>query len=301
MYGFVMKHVRKGRKMPEHSETPNRWFTLPREIRDQIYREVLCNRYLIHWPSRWKRGKAVHNDYRPLFWFRGRHVHWMGMFWSGHLWMRKRPLFWADIALLLTSKAICQEATEIMYEGSLFCVYVGQRSERFYRITPLPSPQMSSRIQHLEVGTCVCDTLDFTATETWFENFNATDIKRNTCRISFPCYYCLVWCDSHAPFFRACQSLVGFETVEVALELLYIDAGEEEELLEIYRSMREDFQAALEPHLGPSRSLDFENVFALEFHPRKHLEDVQAALSKAGAQALVLKEDIGSGGAGTAS
>lgn len=188
-----------------------------------------------------------------------------------------------------------------MYEGSLFCVYVGQRSERFYRMTPLPSPQMLSRIQHLEVGTCVCDTLDFTAIETWFKNFNTTNIKRNTCHISFPCYYCLVWCNSHAPFFQAYQSLVGFETVDVTLELLCIDADEEEELLEIYRSMREDFQAALEPHLGPSRSLDFENVFALEFHPRKHLEDVQAALSKAGAQALVLKEDIGSGGAGTAS
>ena len=299
MYGFVMKHVKKSRRMPEHSETPNRLFTLPREIRDQIYREILCKRYLIHWPTRWKRGKAVHNDPRPLFWFRGTHIHWMGMFRSGHIWMKKRPLFWADIALLLTSKAICQEAMEIMYEGSLFCVYVGQRSEPLNRMTPLPSPQILSRIQNLEIGTCVCDTLDYTASQTWCENFRGTDIKRNTCRISFPCYYCLVWCESHAPLFRACQSLVGFKTVIVTLELLCIDADQEEELLEIYSSMREDFQAALEPHLGPSQLFDFGNVFALVFHPRKHLEDVQAALPKSGAQALVLEEDVGSGGAGT--
>ena len=209
--------------------------------------------------------------------------------------MKKRPLFWANISILLTSKAIYQEAREIMYKESLFCVYVGQRSERLYRITPLPSQHVLSAIQNIEMGTCVCDTEDYRASETWFKKFNGRDTKRNSCRISFPCYYCLVWCSDHTPFFRACQSLVGFKTVTVTLEITCADADENEELLEIYNSMREDFQAALEPHLGPSRSYNVENVFALEFHPRKHLEDTQAAVPDLEHQVPVLKEDGGSG------
>ncbi|CAD6564451.1 MAG: hypothetical protein ASARMPREDX12_002887 [Alectoria sarmentosa] len=293
MYRFLISHVKKNQKMSKPSETQNRWFSLPREIRDEIYREVLCKRYLIHWPARWKRGKAMGNEDRPLLWSRGQVVLvWTGLFWSGHVWMKKRPLFWADIALLLTSKAISQEAIDIMYKGSLFCVYVGQRPCYRNRMTPLPSQSLLDRMQNIEMGTCVCDTLDYTASETWFKHFNGGHTKRNTCRISFPCYYCLCWCSDHAPFFRACQSLVGFKTVTVTLELLCADAGEEEEVLsEVYNSMREDFKAALEPHLGPSRSYDVENVFCLEFHPRKHLEDVQATLPKSGGQALVLEAD----------
>ncbi len=253
MGGLLIRLVKNRQKTPKHSETVNRWFFLPREIRDQIYREILCKRYLISWLARWKRGKAVFNDYRLLFWFRGRPLLWTGLFWSGHVWMKKRPLFWADIALLLTSKAISQEAIEIMYEGSLFCVYVGQRSERLYRMTPLPPQQLLDRIQHVEIQTCVCDTLDFTASESWLKNLNGAHTERNTCRISFPCYYCLHWCEDHEPFFRGCQSLVGFKKLTVTLELFCIDADteEEEELFEIYNSVRDDFKAALEPHLGP--------------------------------------------------
>ena len=292
MCAVLTRHINKSPKTPKFSETRNRWFDLPREIRDQIYREILCKRYLISWLARWKRGKVMGNDYRPLFWFRGRHIVWGGLFWSGHVWMKKRRLFWAHIALLLTSKAISQEAIEVMYQGSLFCVYVGQRSERFYRMTPLPPQQLLDRMQHIEIQTCVCDTLDFTASESWLGNFDGGHTKRNTCRISFPCYYCLHWCENHEPFFRGCQSLIGFKTVTVALELLCADADaeEEEELSEIYNSMRDDFKAALEPLLGPSHSYDVGNVFSLEFHPRKHLEDVQA-----GGQALLFKEDARSG------
>ena len=284
IHRFLSKQVKKGQKTPEHSETPSRWFTLPREIRDEIYHEVLCRTYLIHWPARWRRGKAVFNDNRTLFEFRGGLCSWTGIFWSGHVWMVKRPLFWANIALLLTAKAICQEAMEIMYKGSSFSVYLGQRTIRWYRMTPLPSQHLLSRIQNLEMDTCVCDTQDYTASETWFEKFNGSDIKRNSCRISFPCYCCLVWCTDHTPFFRACRSLVGFKTVTISLELEY--TRPDEELFERYNSMREDFQAALEPHLGPGRSYYIDHCFCLEFHPRKHLEDLQAALPQSGVQAL---------------
>lgn len=288
MYRSLVSQVRKRQKKSKPSESQNLWFTLPREIRDEIYREVLCKNYLIHWPARWKRGKAIFNDDRPLFWFRGRHYSWRGVFWSGYIGMIKKQLFWADIALLLTSKAISQEAMEIMYEGSSFCVYVGQRARRWYPMTPLPPQQVLDRIQNIEMGTCVCNAKDdYTASETWLKSFNGSHTKRNTCRISFPCYYCLVWCDDHSSFFRACQYLVGFKTVTVTLELLCADADSEEELWEIYNSMREDFKAALEPHLGPGRSYNFGIMFCLEFHPRKHLENVQSALPTSGSQALV--------------
>lgn len=289
--GLWTRHVKRSRKTLKDSETPNRWFSLPREIRDEIYREVLCKRYLVRWRARWKRGKAVCNEPRPLFWFRGTHVHWMGMFWSGHGWMKKRPLFWAEIALLLTSKAISQEAMEIMYEESLFRVYVGQRLERYRRLTPIPSPQLLDRMKNIEVQSCVCDILGFTASETWFKDFNSGHINH----ISLTCYHCSH--DDHTPFLQACQSLVGFKTVTIIVEFfcVYDEEEEEEELLTLYDSIRDDFRDALEPHLGSSQSYDTDRAFFLEFHPRKHVEDVQTALTIGGGQALALEEDTESG------
>ena len=83
----------------------------------------------------------------------------------------------------------------------------------------------------------------------------------------------------------------------MALELLCADADEEEELVEVYNSMREDFKAALEPCLGPSHCYDVGHVFSLEFHPRDHLEDVRAAQPTCGGQALLLEEGTESGAA----
>ena len=147
-------------------------------------------------------------------------------------------------------------------------------------------------MQNIEVSTCVCQTLDDTVSERWFTEFNGVRTKRNTCRISFPCYYCLVWCEDHTPFFRASQFLVGFQTVIVTLELLPADVGSEAGLPEIYNAMRDDFKAGLEPHLGPSQSYDIEYEFCLDFclqfHPRKHLEDVQTALRQSEEQAIAL-------------
>lgn len=288
---FLTKHAKKGQKKSEHSETTNLWFTLPREIRDEIYREVLCKRYLIHRPTRWKRGKALCDNDRILFEFRRRLWTCPGILWSGHIWMAKRPTFWAKVALLLTSKAVCQEAIEMMYKESLFCVRVGEISLWPHRMTPLPSRQLLSRIQNLEVNTCVCTTMDYTASGTWFQKFNGSDTRRNSCRISFPCYHCLVCCEDHTHFFKACQSLVGFKTVTITLKQKYKDVDGEEVLFERYNSIREDFQAALEPHLGAGRCYDIGYLFCLEFHPRKHLEDLLAAPPKSGAQVLSLKED----------
>ena len=83
----------------------------------------------------------------------------------------------------------------------------------------------------------------------------------------------------------------------MTLELLPADVGSEEELPEIYNVMRDDFKAALEPHLGPSQSYDIEYEFCLDFclqfHPRKHVEDVQAALLQSEEQAIALVDHTG--------
>ena len=277
MYMSLRNYVMNGQQTPKDAATPNRFFTLPREVRDMIYRETLCSTYMICWPKRWKRGKAVFHDDRLLFWFRHRQIVWRGCFWSGRVWTKKRPLFWADIALLLTSKAISHEGMEIMYNQSLFSLYRGLRSECVYNVTPLPSQQVLERIQNLEMAICVCDILNESATETWL-TFSGSDTKRNTCRIFISCYDCLD--DFRDPIFEACQSLIGFKVVTLTLDLVWMDAGLNHDLLET-------FQVALEPHLGHSRSYEIDSVLALEFHPRKHLEDGQAALPKSKPQLLV--------------
>lgn len=288
---FLAKHAKKGKKKPK----TNLWFTLPRELRDEIYREALCKRYLIHWPKRWKRGKAMCNHDRRLFECRDPFWTWSGIFWSGHAWMVKRPTFWANVALLLTSKAICQEGIEMMYKESSFCVYMGIQSLLPSRMTPLPSQQLLNRIQNLEMNTCVCATSDLTASANWFQKFNGSDTRRNSCRISFPCYSCLIFYSDHEPFLRACRSLLGFKTVTITMKQQRKDVDGEEVYFERYNSEREDFRAALEPHLGPGRSYNIGHHsighhFCLEFRPRKHLEDLQAAPPKSGAQVLRVKE-----------
>lgn len=163
-------------------------------------------------------------------------------------------------------------------------------------MTPLPSQRVLDRIQNIEMGTCVQHTGDFT--ETLCKTLGS-HTKRNTCRISFPCYDCLVFSEYHPSFFRGCQYLVGFKTVTVTLDILWADVEEYEELLEALledcNSTREDFKAALEPHLGPSRAYNVGNVFFLEFHPRKHLENVQSALPMSGGKPLCLEQDAESG------
>ena len=294
MSGFLGRYGRKRQRIRQDSQTENRLFVLPREIRDEIYRQVLCQRYVIHWPARWKQGKAVVNDDRLLSWFRNTPILWRGLFWSGHVGMIKKPLFWNDIALLLTSKAISQEAIDIMYAESLFCVHVGRRSEHIFPMKPLPGKRLLDRMQNIEMEASVCNALDYAISEKWIKSFNGSHIKRNTCRISFPCSYNLRWCHDPTPFFRACQSLVGFKTVIVTLECICAGIDPEEGLHKIYRLMKEDFKAALEPHLGPSHSPDDKHVFSLEFHPRKHLEGVQVALSTSGRPVLVQEDTTGS-------
>lgn len=264
MYKFFKSRVKKRQQTPQDSEIPNRWFTLPREIRDLIYREVLCKSYLIQWPVTWKQGKSVSYDDRPLFWFRGRQCYWRSYSWSGHIWMKRRPVFWADVALLLSSKAISLEAIEIMYEGSLFCVNLMKRPERWYPMTPPPSQQVLACVRNLEIGVCLCEIDDveafnFMACDTWLKKFNDTDIKRNTCRISFSCHFCSHWCqfEEYTRFLRACHSLLGFKTLTI----------------EIYNTKRQDLQAALEPHLGP-RFVNFGlNLTSLEprLGPQTHV------------------------------
>ena len=286
---FLRKRLKKDQSTSKNSETPNRFFTLPREIRDQIYREVLCRRYLLLWSASRKSEGPKCSEQGPLFWFRGTHYHWLGWLWSLHRWMKKRPISWADSGLLVVSKAISREAIEIMYAESLFRAYTGETSERWFPLRPLPSQQTLDRIQNLEIETCVCETLNFTETENWFKAFDSRHTKRNFCRITLPCYYCLFWCEDHTPFFRACQTLVGFRRVIVTLELLYVNSEQERAFGERYTSMREEFQAALEPHLGPGRSYNVGRSLNLEFHPREHLEASQLALLDSEPRALVGK------------
>ena len=80
---------------------------------------------------------------------------------------------------------------------------------------------------------------------------------------------------------EACQSLIGFRVVTLTLDTIYVDAEwavaeGDPHFKEVYRPLREDFREALEPHLGHSRTYEIGNVLALDFYPRKHIEDVDA-------------------------
>ena len=278
MYMSLRNHVTESPKTPKVSKdstdpkdsaTENLLFTLPRELRNKIYRNVLCSKYLICWPNTWEKGKAVSHVDRPLLRLRRRQFVWRAP-WSGHHTKKIKRLFWADIALLLTSKAISHEGMEIMYQESWFSGYVGQSPESKYRFTPLPSQQILERIQNLEMSMCMCNSWNHLASGIWL---TYSETMRQTCRISLCCYDCL---DKYRhAIFEACHFCIGFRVVTLTLDLDDMDGGNRT-LMELHRSIRENFRDSLEPHLGHSRSYEIGNVLALDFHPRKHIEVITA-------------------------
>ena len=241
-------------------------YSLPREIRDEIYRYLVKGRYL-----------SFHS--------------WMD--YTRRLSFEKIDLAMfqkADLAIFRVSKATFDEATSIFYSESVFRYHIDQ-----YHNTALCSPgEASNRMMKIDVDigrlgpnnmylprvrpdgieADLCTALD---------KFSGLSNLRNTISIKIqlaPFYVCLVLSEH---VFRILRALVGFRTVVVYVgpppDFSTGHKENDEQYIEIAREIEEE----MVPTMGPITVRQVGLRTYLEFHPLEHMQaDLRAQVDNSG-------------------
>lgn len=244
-------------------------FGLPREIRDQIYTEVLQG-------SKYVLGDDETRINLP------------------------KPAY---AGLLVASKAISAELQESLYKECVFRVYFNRRSHY------LPSPpcrQNFSRVQKLELFLNLRTNTEsmrdvwkepMVYYRHWLEMFGGSRIPRGFCRITISnLIFDRFWYATNVsheafcqPFLHPCRAFVGFQTVVLELgesplpyhdsfhdsvsQGAYYEAGTgpaepAEYAGEQFEAYKRRLAMELEPTLGHCIYYDRGNFRCLEFRPR---------------------------------
>lgn len=242
-------------------------FTIPREIRDEIYRMPVKRHYIafpaVNSPRNCKCIICRSNTEKP------------------------------DLAILRVSRAISDEAQEMIYSESLF-----EYQNRDYYNAPSSKPpaQLVNRMRKVLVsigGLRLKNrySVSLGIYEGTIDSLSGDRVVRHSCHIQF-----LI----HRPndidlvtrhLLPRLAMLTGFRTILVQVSLqdgfhLYMTNERDgyEARLEQVRKIMED---ALEPSLGPAMISYDSLTISLRFHPREHLPSIL----RAQAQKLLLDAD----------
>lgn len=151
------------RRMPSSLAT-SAFFTLPREVRDMMYRELFARFYLIVWPTQW--DKSSPRGYHPPF---------------------------ADITLLLVSRAISEEAISVMCKKSVFVLDLDYY---VFDMTQRPSQHIMNRMLNVDIkfNLSIFRELaarnDGSALAIWkhcLEGLAGSHLHRDVCQITITC------------------------------------------------------------------------------------------------------------------
>ena len=255
-------------------------FTLPREIRDEIYRHLVKESYVILFPSGFIHESAFKLVDKP------------------------------DLGIFLISQAISLEAQEVFYSESVFHCSMDFKSHDSLAV----STQMVKRIKNLKIeiqginysyhDDYYTSEADMMATwKTFIGDLRGTETLRNTIHIRF--------CSSTPAmieplsncFLPPMRAFTGFRTVVVEISPLRSyqiqmkherseSAHTDRTFTAVYQRMIHVVKEAMEPSLGRATisNKGFGNL--VEFHPREHV----SAILKARAKKLLLDaEKIGAG------
>lgn len=129
---YSTDHIQISRKpfsmdSPRSSRT---FFRFPREIRDHIYHELLCNTYIAFGQNLKRRD----ND-------REKHERLIRIL--------NPPLSSATLAILRTSKVIKSEAEEMLYKCGTFCFLVNFRNPMDMEFTRMPTQSQMDRMRYM--------------------------------------------------------------------------------------------------------------------------------------------------------
>lgn len=239
-------------------------FTLPREIRDIIYRLLVKGRYLVF--------RLLDNA-------------------DGVTFVKCGTMFTPDLVILRISRVIGSEAQEIFYSESIF-----QYCDPFTTKAILnPQIEAVNRMKKIEIYIQKLEDRNIMAAicENIIGDFTGIEVVRDTLHINFThsgpgITKALI--GSH--FLPRMGLLYGFHTVAIKVtprESFQDTISNEGSVWESQQSeARQAIIGAMQPTLGPAIIRDDNSKVHLEFHPRRHAP----AIMRAQAQQLWLDADI---------
>ncbi|CAD6575266.1 MAG: hypothetical protein ASARMPREDX12_007174 [Alectoria sarmentosa] len=231
-------------------------FTLPRELRDEIYRFVVKGSYLI----RVRNGKA----------------------YTTAVNIRE-----SDFGIFKVSKAISQEASDIYYSESDFLFVIDFCHRKMIR---LPT-KLTDRMKNVKLILTDTSILRLVRRSITFDRikticnagivpFTSAHIPRNTLGIELICDgpYTIDMLRIH--LFETFKAMTGFRTVTIEIskdlsfrtESVMMTEKEFEELIfQMLAGISQELKKTLEPTLGPAIEETRRAVWYLTFHPREHM------------------------------
>ena len=231
-------------------------FTLPREVRDDIYRLVVRKRYVIYITRRVSHASAPSRD---------KH----------------------DFAILQISKAINHEASNILYAESVFRFSMNFYS---YKVSSVPA-HLANRMRNAEIdfhGLSYDSPLSYPYEDTndifdaAFANFPGTDIRRNHLHIRlFDCFPGkITMLSTHLS--KRLNAFIGFHTVLIEVDsvcTLYLRRVRSTNVQKSFEDLEEEMTILmaqqilriLTPVLGPAQTAVPGNVSCYILHPQDHL------------------------------
>ncbi len=258
-------------------------FTLPREIRDEIYRVLVKGRHNVYF--------NVEDE-------------------EGGTFTKPTVLDKPDLVILQIPRAISHEAGEILYSESVFRYGMNFKASKVLQ----PPAHLVSRMKKVKmlVGNLTSRsdsriyrdthpsyiprmTAIFKAT---FDNFLGAQTLRDTCHVQLTDFEPGMTKQLSSYILPKLKDFTGFRTVlvEICLEEKCLarvqwecsqSIGSEKKTIAKVGRVRWAIKNAMEPTLGPATDTDNGYAISLEFHPRQHVP----ALFRTQAQQLLLDAD----------
>ncbi|CAF9929898.1 hypothetical protein IMSHALPRED_008030 [Imshaugia aleurites] len=248
-------------------------FTLPRELRDEVYRLLVKRRYTVF-------GDPSHQE--------------------------------PDLAILRVSRAISCEAQKIFHSESILQYQINlqdydtvkavkssaQPINHMKKVKMLISglePKQARpfhRLRYLKHATKICAAT--------INNFMGGQISRDNCYIQFPDFNPDMIGSLKTHILPTLAAFTGFRTLLIVVVLeddlkadaqkemkIFKETGSAGEILKGFGSVRRVIRKAMEPTLGPAKACKYRFAIGLEFHPSEHVPSIL----RAQAQKLLLDAD----------
>ena len=241
-------------------------FSLPREVRDEIYRLVVRSFFFIH---------VVHEDKIDPTQITAAETKY-GISRECHYGMPKE----CDFALVKVSKAIRHEASEIWFSESLFVFTMNTEPNRPITLSHTFTNGMKNVVLWFppsseDYGLGVVDyDRKLTIFKTAIDPFTGSHILRNSLQVNF------IWLGPDrmidsvwGSIFNIFKAVTGFATVSFTYEDFPFPSGGlsgRKSNSHVRRQISQVGRNVLEPTLGPGIEGHVNVRECLTFHPRKH-------------------------------
>ncbi|KAK0513056.1 hypothetical protein JMJ35_005073 [Cladonia borealis] len=170
----------------------------PAELRNMIYRYLVCKTYLIYWPSCKEKSPTGPDTFLPL------------------------PKALVDFPIFQVSKTTRREALALLYAESTFRYWVDKTRKSYHYRDACPGKEILNLVQDIEIHVSVPNLLSDVPSlattqkcEEIADKLNETSILRDSLLIRLNDCDAAVFDNKNLPLFRALAKLTKFKSVTV--------------------------------------------------------------------------------------